>query len=318
MLDIFFNTIIFNIFVLIVSVFIIFKSAGYLILGISGYAKKLGLSDAIIGLLVISFVASMPDMIASTMGFYNDASIGVGTVLGCNISHIFLALGLLAIFSKKIYVAKSSFQKNKLLIWFLFVIPFLFLFIDGKISRFEGFLLILLFIFYIFILFRHEKKLGKVKEKVRIKFFWKDVVIFLLALCALILSGRFFVFSSIHLANAFSIPAYFISLTIISIGATVPDFAVELKSILKKHSHMGVGDLIGSVMIQVLLFFGIIAVIKPIEVDFFQILNALFFLFFGFSIFLFFMRKNFLNWKHGIFFLVGYFLFIFIEILKIV
>src|SRR3989344_2704358 len=87
----------FNIPVLIASLYILFKSADLLIDGISDYAKKLGLSDAIIGMVVVAMAASSPEIISSLSGFMSgSASVGFGAILGSNMVHAAFALGLVA------------------------------------------------------------------------------------------------------------------------------------------------------------------------------------------------------------------------------
>ncbi len=304
--------------VLLASVFILFKSADYLIVGISNYARKLGLSDAIMGLLVVAFAASLPEMIASIAGFAEETAVGFGAILGSNMVHAGLALGLLALFAKKVPIGKSIFQKNKILIWLLLMLPFVLLIIDGELGRIDGVILILAFICYIGRLLYLEAKTGKVKKRVKIKLFWKDAVIFLGALAALILAGRYLVFSSVNLAHIFGIPAYFISLTVIAIGATIPDLAVEIKSVVKKHAHIGLGDLIGSLMIELLLFFGIVALIKPITVNLMTVLNALIFLIISITAIMIFLRGKAITWRHGLVLLGIYVVFIVIEVVKLI
>ena len=304
--------------VLLASVYILFKSADYLIVGISNYARKLGLSDAIIGLLVVAFAASLPEIIASIAGFAEDVAVGFGAILGSNMVHVGLALGILAIFARKIPIGKSIFQKNKTMIWILLMIPFALLLLDGELSRVDGIILVLAFVLYLGRLIYVESKSKKIKKKVKIKILWKDAVIFLGALAALILAGRFLVFSSVNLAHSFGIPAYFISLTVIAIGATIPDLAVEIKSVVKKHAHIGLGDLMGSLMIELLLFFGVVAIISPIKVNLVEVLNALIFLMISITLIVLFMRGKAINWKHGLILLGIYIAFMAIEIIKII
>jgi len=312
------HPIIFNILVLIASTFILFKAADYLIMGISSYAKKLGLSDAIIGLIVIAFAASLPEIISSVAGFAEEVSVGFGAILGSNMVHAGLALGLLAIFAKKMPIGRSVFQKNKLLVWIFLMLPFILLVIDGELGRIDGIILIAVFVIYLSRLIYLEGKTGKVKKKVKIKRVWKDAAIFLGCLAAMILAGRYLVFSSVNLAHTIGIPAYFISLTVIAIGATIPDLAVEIRSIFRGHVQIGLGDLMGSLMIELLLFFGVVAVINPIQINIMQILNAIIFLVISITVIIFFMRGKAITWKHGIILLLLYAAFMTIEILKLI
>lgn len=318
MMNLLAQPIIFNIIIVIASIFILFKAADYLIIGISSYAKKLGLSDAIIGLIVVAFAASLPEMIASIAGFTKEASVGFGAILGSNMVHAGLALGVLAVFAGKMPIEKSVFQKHKLILWLFLMLPFVLLIIDGELGRIDGVILITVFVIYISRLIYLESKTGKVKEKVKIKRVWKDAAVFLGCLTAMILSGRYLVFSSVNLAHEIGVPAYFISLTVIAIGATMPDLAVEIKSIFKGHSHIGLGDLMGSLMIELLLFFGVVALINPIKVNLTQIMNALVFLMISITAIVFFMRGKAITWKQGIILLGLYAAFMVIEVVKMI
>jgi len=310
---VFFNTI-----VVLASFHILFKSADLIVYGISDYAKKLGLSDAIIGLVVVAMAASAPEMISSLTGFMTgQAGVGFGTILGSNMVHVGFALGLLCLIGKKIKLEPNIFTKQRMLMWVFLMLPFL-LALDGQLSRVDGVLLIGGFCFYLARLWQIEGTVGKIKKKVQFKNIWRDAVIFMLALAALLLAGRWLVFSSIQIAAYYHIPAYFIAITIIGIGTTIPDFAVEIKSLFRAHAAIGLGDLLGSLMIELLLFFGIVALIKPIQVEIFQVLNALVFLAGLITIVMFLMNRKEITWKHGLFFLGCYALFLAIEIYQII
>ncbi len=308
------HPVLFNSIVLVASFYILFKSADLIVYGISDYAKRLGLSDAIIGLVVVAMAASAPEMISSLTGFLTgQEGVGFGTILGSNMVHVGFALGLLCLLGKKIKLEPNIFTKQRLLMWAMLMLPFL-LALDGQLSRVDGVLLIAGFGFYLARLWRIEGTLGRLKKNVQFKNIWRDALIFMLALAALLLAGRWLVFSSIQISAYYNIPPYFIALTIIGIGTTIPDFAVEIRSLFKAHASIGLGDLLGSLMIELLLFFGIVSLIKPIQVNVVQVLNALLFLAGLITIVMFWMKRKELTWKHGIFLLSCYAIFLAIEI----
>ena len=90
-----------------------------------------------------------------------------------------------------------------------------------------------------------------------------------------------------------------------------------MRSLLKARAAIGLGDLLGSLMIELLLFFGIVALIRPLEVDVATVANAFFFLVLSITTLMLIMHKNELTWKHGLLFLCYYAVFISIEIWKI-
>lgn len=308
------HPLIFNPLVILASLVLLYLSADYLVDGISSYAKKLGLSDAIIGTVVVAMAASAPEIISSVSGFLaGSESIGYGAILGANMVHAGFALGLVALLGKKIELEPSLFTKERASIWAALMLPFI-LALDGQLSRPDGAILIIAFVIYLLNLWRLEGTFGKLKKNVPLKTIWRDAFVFLGCLAALLLAGKYLVFSSVQIADYFSIPAYFVALTIIGIGTTIPDIAVELRSITKKHASIGLGDLLGSLIIELLLFFGIMAVISPITVPLAQAANALIFLAASITLVMFWMKRKELTWKHGLVFLSIYFIFLATEI----
>ncbi len=325
------NPVVFNSIIVVASLFIMFKAADLLVEGISSYAHKLGLSDAIIGLVVVAMAACAPEIISSVTGFLSgQGSVGFGTIIGANMVHVGFALGILALVGGRTSLEAGIFSRRKLLMWAALMLPMFLILIDViekylfnepnvfiGLSRLDGFILLGAFTLYITNLWRLEGTLGRMKKKVRFKTIWRDAFVFLGCLAAILLAGRWLVFSSVTLANHFSIPAYFIALTIIGIGTTMPDIAVELRSLFKAHAAIGLGDLLGSLMIEFLLFFGILSVIRPLQVDVASVANAFVFLALSITTLMLLIRGNVLNWKHGVLFLCYYVAFIAIEIWKI-
>jgi cation:H+ antiporter len=311
------NPVLFHSLVIIASLFIMFKAADLLVEGISHYAHRLGLSDAIIGLVVVAMAASSPEIISSVTGFLSgNTDVGFGAILGTNMVHVGFALGILALLGKKTSLEAGIFSKHTFIMWAALMLPLL-LALDGELSRVDGVLLLVAFGLYITNLWRYEGTLGRMKKNVKLKSLWRDAFIFIGCLGAVLLAGRWLVFSSVNLANYFEIPPYFIALTIIGIGTTMPDIAVELRAIFKQHQAIGLGDLLGSLMIEFLLFFGILSIIRPLQVNVMTIINAFFFLALSITTLMLIMRTKRITWKHGLLFLSYFTAFLAIEIWKI-
>ncbi len=310
------NIPLFNGIVLLVSMIILFKSADLIVFGISEYAKKLGLSDYLIGLVVVALAASMPEIISALMGLaMNDVSVMFGTILGTNMVHLALVTGLLMIIGKKMKMEVKLLEDIRLFLLVILILPFLLL-SDSVLSRADGIILVIAFGAYLVTLWKKEGTLGKIKKKVDIKTFWKDMVVFIGSLMALILAGRYLVFSSIQLANYYGVPSYLLALTVIAVGAALPDFAVGIKSVLKGHHEVGIGEVLGSSVLELVLFFGIVAIIKPIHIDFNTIIVPSIFLVISATYMVWLMKNKLATWKNGLIFLGLYFVFIIIEIVK--
>lgn len=318
MFDFLSHPLVFNFLILFASFFVLFKSADLILLGISNYARRLGLSDAVIGLVVIAMAASSPEIVSSLTGFLSgDEGVGFGVILGSNIVHAGFALGMVLLIGRKLKIEPNVFTKHRVWMWLALLLPLFLAFVGGGLSRFDGFVLIFVFVVYLVVLWRTEGTLGKMKKDVELKHIWRDVLVFLGSFVALILAGRWLVISSVHVADFFSIPSYFVALTVLGFGGALPDFAVEIKSVVRKHASVGLGDLFGSLAIQLIFFFGVIAVFHPLKVDVAETFNAVFWLAVMICFLMFVLKRKFLTWKSGVVLLVMFACFLAIEILKV-
>lgn len=307
-----------NIIIVAASLFILFKAADLMVFGITSYARKFGLSDYIIGLVVVAMAASMPEIIASLMGLnFNEMGILFGAIIGSNMVHMALAVGVLAMVGKRVNVESKIFEGVLFPLWMMLMMPFL-LVSDGKLSRPDGIILVGLFIVYLVMLWRKEGTLGHLRKRVAVSRLWRDAFVFLGCLAALLLAGRWLVFGAVNLADLFGLSPYFISLTIIGIGTTIPDFAIELRSLFSKHEAVGIGDILGSLAIELVLYFGILSIIRPLTVDVSGILSAGILLMASITFMLYIVKQKVLTWKHGIVLLSTYAVFLGVEIWKMV
>ena len=312
------NPVVFSVIIIIASLFIILKAADLLVYGVADYARRLGLSDSVSGLVIVSMAASLPEILASLTGLVSaDPGVFFGTILGNNLVHMGLLVGFIALLAGR---AKISFEsrllkKSSLVLWFLLMLPFV-LMSDGRLSRADGLVLLFAFAFYLVRVWRMEGSLGKIKKNVKFKHIWRDMFIFCGSLVAILLAVRLLVFGAVNIAHELGIPSYFIALTIIGVGGTIDDFAISFRSVLRKHEAIGVGDAVGSVVNEFLLFFGLVGLFYPVDVPFGSLLNAVIFLVIGITVTLYLVHRGRVNWKHGVLLLLIYSLFIGIEVWK--
>ena len=307
-----------NLLIVVASLYILFKSADLMVFGIADYARKFGLSDYLVGLVVIAMAASAPEIIASIMGLqYEGSGIVFGAIIGSNMVHMALAVGILAVIGRRINVECRILNKALFPLWVMLMLPFI-LAADGVLSRPDGLILVGLFVVYIVFLWRQEGTLGRIKPRVMLKSLWLDAFIFLGCLVALLLAGRWLVFGAVNLANVFNLTPYFISLTVIGIGTTIPDFAIELRSLFRRHEAIGLGDILGSLVIELVLYFGILSLVRPLVIDFTNVWSASLFLVGSISFMLYIISRKVLTWKHGVILLGIYALFFGVELFKVV
>ncbi len=299
------------------SLFIIFKSADYLVDSVSSYSRKLGMSYSLTGLIVVAMAASTPEVFTSLVGaLKGEEGIAFGTILGTNMVHLALVVGFLAVLAGRMKIDSELLGKSKLFLWCILMLPFLLL-LDGTLSRFDGGILLLAFCLYLVRLWRAEGSLGRIKKNVKITRIWRDGLTFCLGLIALLIASILLVFGASGLARVFHIPPYFIAITVIAVGATLPDFAVAFRAVRKGYAELGIGDTLGSVCIELLLYFGLLGLFHPFAVPLSDIGNALVFLPLSITLLLLLLRRKEMTAAHGVAFLGIYAAFFALEALKI-
>ncbi len=307
------NPLLFHSLIIMASFIILAKSSDLIVGSISDYAKKFGISDYLVGLLIVAFSASMPELVSSITGAsLGESGIVFGTMFGSNLFGATIGFGILALVARKIKMNAKILEGTKLDLFLLYTLPFI-LVIDGKLSRLDGAVLIFAFIAYLVLIWKKEGELGKLKN-VSFKKLWKDAVIFVGSLLALILSGRWLVFSSIGFAQAIQMPTYLIALTVISMGATIPDIMVGIRAVLKGHEDIGFGDFLGSAILKALLFVGVIAIFSPLIISFSSVLNLILFSLLALVITFYYVRKKEMGWRGGLLLILLYVVFLFIEL----
>lgn len=310
------NPLIFHAAIILFSFIILVKSADMLVFGIDRYAKKEGLSDYFIGLIVVSITASAPEFVSGITGlFAGDNGIVFGTILGSNIAGITLVLGVFALIGRKIKLENKVLTKMEVILFFLISLPFL-LGTDGELSRVDGIVLVVIFMIYAAVLWKKEVALGKVKKDVKLKKIWQDALIYILAFAALVLSSRWLVFSSIEAAKMIGLSTYIIAVAILGIASSLPDMFVGIRALLEGDVGVGIGGSLGSMIVKMLLFFGAFAIIQPLPVDMGSLMMTIGVTIFSLAIVLFLSERGEMSWKHGLFLIFIYFGYIIAEVLK--
>lgn len=314
--------IIYFITIAILSIFVIVKSAGYVIDAIIRYARKTGISDYLVGFLIVSFGTTLPDIVTAVTASFiarNNGSFAgniiLGDVIGSGILDMTIVLGFMAIIGKKIKGDSKLNFKTILRLFALILIPFV-LGIDGVFSRLDGIILIVVFIFYVGFLFRKEEQAGKMKKDVVFKHIIVDMLVFVFGLIALLLSARYLIYSLINISEIFNIPVFIMGLFFLSAGMTLPELVVGIKSVKRRHNNIAFGDLLGAITNNMLFVLGLGAVINPIHFEINSIMFGALFMLITLIIGVSFIKRETINWKHGILLVLLYFIFVFVEVLK--
>ncbi|MBI4149340.1 sodium:calcium antiporter [Candidatus Woesearchaeota archaeon] len=299
----------------LLSLFVMIKSADYVVAAIIRYARKTGISDYLIGFLVVAFGTTLPDIVTGVNASFQGASILViGDVLGSSILDMTVVLGMMAIAGRIIPGDRSLDWKSILRLFVLICLPFV-LALDGTISRVDGIALILVFLLYVYALFRHEEEKGAVKEDVPFAHIGMDMLVFAFGIVALLLAGRWLIFSLIGISQILRLPVLLLGLFILSAAMTMPEFFVAIRSVRRRHDVIAFGDLLGAITNNLLFVVGIAAVIRPIPISLGYLAVPAAFMLGTLGIGVYFITRKAITWKHGIFFVALYGLFILAEAL---
>lgn len=299
--------------IILAGFFILAKSSDLILYSLSDYAKRLGISAHLIGFTAISIASILPELTASLIGaMLNQGEVVFGTVLGSNIFKIPL-FGIILFIVKKVKSDVNSIGNAPILTLFLSILPFL-LVIDNNLSRADGSILIIAYIIYLYSFLR-SYSLGVIKKKVKLATVYRDILIFLGALLALLLSARFLILHTISIANLFNLSTYFVVLVIIGAATSIPELMLQLRAVIKHKEKLAFGYILGAIVANSTLVLGVTAFLRPVYIDFSILIIIGIFLVVGTILSIIYLNKEELNWKHGVMFILFYIVFLISEII---
>ncbi len=232
-----------------------------------GLSLKLNIPKVVIGMTVVSFATSAPELIVSVKSALNGATgLAIGNVIGSNIANIGLVLGITTILSS-ISVEKSFYKTDWPVMMIASVLLYFFIVDDLIIQTYEGVILLTVLIVFLVYLLRFQKQ--TVAEEVSEN---DDVstykVIFFLVIGGLGLWGgsELLINGATTLAKDVGVSDAVIGVTVVSVGTSIPELAASIIAVLKKEKAISLGNLIGSNIFNILAVLGITAIITPVEV----------------------------------------------------
>lgn len=257
---------------LLAGLVLLYFGAEGLVRGSSSIALRLGVSPLLIGLTVVAFGTSAPELVVSLKAaLMGQGDISVGNVVGSNICNI----GLILAFSALIVPIKVASQIVRVDTPIMIAVTGLALVLlyDGMLSRLEGIFLFLLLIGYIvFSIFLAKKKpedalSAEFTEEIKLskRGLAVDLAMVIGGLVMLVFGARFLVDSAIEIARAVGLSEAVIGLTIVAIGTSLPEFATSLVAALKKEADIAVGNVVGSNIFNILGILGISAMVTPLS-----------------------------------------------------
>ena len=257
--------------ILLVGLGLIVFGADWLVDGASCIARKAGVSEFVIGLTIVGFGTSCPELVVSLTGaFAANSDIAIGNVAGSNIFNTLLILGLTAVLSP-LAITRSNKRRDipmvigvTLLLILLGMKHTLFGIGDHDgLSRIEGIVFLLLFAGYIYLCFKNDEGVEETEEK-SLKL-WQAIALVLLGLGGLIFGGDLFVDSATKIARMLGVSDKFIAITILAGGTSLPELATCVVAASKKKGQLALGNILGSNIFNILLILGSAAVVYPLD-----------------------------------------------------
>ncbi len=250
-----------------------------LVRGASDIALRFKISPMVVGLTVVSFGTSAPELIVSLEAALNGyPDVAIGNVVGSNLSNIGLILGLTALFFS-VEISRKTLRTDYLVLLFLSFIYFGLLSWDGNTGFLDGTLLLGLLIIYVSWLVFQNRRENKVQleeghEHAKPKYSGLvSSLYFAIGLIALRFGASFLVDGSVNIAQAFGVSDRVISLTIVSVGTSLPELAASLVSAYKGQKEIALGNIIGSNIFNIGCVIGISSMIIPLQPDSSQVLS---------------------------------------------
>lgn len=257
---------------------IIFIFLGFLLLVVGGefivrssvaLSLKFNISKFVIGMTVVSFATSLPELIVSVNAALNNSpSIAINNVIGSNIANIGLVLGLISILGK-ITVDNYFYKRDWPWMFFFSLLMWFFISQDSVLKKYEGLILFLILIFFALTIIKKSNNLdfkGSIDDELLKTSNFKIFVWLIISSITLYFGSEFLVDGAVNLAKQISISEAVISVTIVAIGTSVPELAASLVAIAKKEEGISVGNLIGSNIYNIGSVLGITAMIKEIPI----------------------------------------------------
>ncbi len=305
-------SIIFAIPLFIIGIILLIKGSDILVDGTIKTALYFGIPMFIISAVLIGFGTSAPELAVSVgAGLENNAGISLGNIVGSCIANILLILGIGAVI-KPIKIKIGSIKKESVIVLLSSVVLLIFTLV-GLLDKYHfigGIVFILIFIVSLYVFIQSAKQQKQKLDGKGIRNIKKNILLIILGIIGVIFGAWLLIESTISIAIAFGIPSFFISLSVIAVGTSLPELMVIITASRKEKSDITIGNILGSNMFNIFLILGLSALLIPL--DAYVEIDKIIILFVAtLCIFPFLYTGRILTRKEGLLFLIGYGAFIF-------
>jgi len=267
-----------NIIFIIIGFLVLIKSAQWLVAGSANLANRLGIPALIIGLTIVAFGTSAPELVVNVISSVKGANeIVFGNIVGSNIANILLIMGLGALMYPLLIKSQTLFKEIPLMILggvalIIVASDRFFKSADNIISLNDGIILLLfftVFVYYIFITALQERHVVEKEFEKQIKDQnpLLSMALIIVACAGLFIGGQLVVKNAIDLATLLGVSQKLIGLTIVAIGTSLPELTTVIIATLKRQADIAIGGIVGSNIFNSLFIIGISSIIAPIKLD---------------------------------------------------
>ncbi|QQS27454.1 MAG: calcium/sodium antiporter [Sphingobacteriales bacterium] len=265
----------FSILLLIAGFLLLIKGADWLVTGASSLAKRFNISELVIGLTIVAFGTSAPELVVNVLASFKGANdIALGNIIGSNIFNLFFILGIAGLIYP-ITVHRNTVWREIPYSLFAALVVLLMandVFIDGvsdnRIDRTDGIMLLLFFVaflYYAYLSIQTEDPNTTEEEEIKVMSGIKSGGLTVIGLGLLIFGGKLVVDNAIDIAVNLQISEKLIGLTIVAAGTSLPELATSAVAAYRKRSEIAIGNVVGSNIFNVFFVLGSSAVISPIQ-----------------------------------------------------
>ena len=297
-------------FLLILGIALLYVGGEALVSGATGLGTRLGLSRMVVGLTVVAFGTSAPELAATLLAAISGVpELGVGNIVGSNIANIGLILGIAAL----IYALQSTrqFLRRELPIMLIVSAALIPVFWDGYVSRLEGVLFLICLGIYLW----YTLKTGSLDDELELEEsaqpLWRSLAGVLLGIALLVVGAQALVTGATAIARSLGVSEAVIGLTLVAFGTSLPELASSVVAALKRETDIILGNVIGSNIFNVLAVLGLTALVSPFEQPLNLVLTDIFIMLgFGVALGLLMLRRQRLGRTGATALLLAYFVYV--------
>ena len=303
------------IFLLLVGIAILIGGAEALVRGSASMARKMGISTIVIGLTVVAFGTSAPELVVNLFSAAKGTTdLAIANIIGSNLANILLILGVGATITT-MQVKKGTTYKEVPFAFLAILLVGIFgndvIFDHGQtniLGRIDGIAFLAFFAIFLYYTYGISKVSGE-QERIEIMPWKTSLLLFLMGTAGLVLGGQLIVGNAIKLATIAGLSEALIGLTIVAVGTSLPELATTIIAVKKGHTDLAIGNAIGSNIFNVFWILGLTATIRPLPFDTTANMDVVFTTLATFLLFMFIYvgKRHSLTRKHGIAFLALYF-----------